>query len=81
LGTLNFPPKSKHPENLASLKHTVRLVPHHISRPRNAGLCGFWGLETREKSKSLFGRNAQKMSTLENLGLLASPHFSVFMIQ
>ncbi len=44
-------------------------VPHHISKPRNAGLCGFWGLENhlsqncrkmasvQDSSNSIFGRS------------------------
>ena len=37
-GTPNFPPNSRPAENLAPPATTVRLVPHHTSKPRNAGL-------------------------------------------
>ena len=63
-GTSNFPPKSRRPEILASQEHTVCLVPHHISKPRNAGLCGFWGLEKLENLTCRFRRNVHKTSTL-----------------
>jgi len=60
----SFPPTTRPTENLAAPNATVRLVPHHISKPRNAGLCGFWGLGNGENPMSRFRQKVHKTSTL-----------------